>query len=253
MQVIKKYPVISYFVLTFLITWIIWAPSLLGYVTSMFLILPGGFGPMIAAVIVTWVRSGKQGVLSWLKEIFRVKFSFKEYLLAFLTPIGIGLLGFGIYFLLDETPSTEIPSQLWQYPIFLLVIMLIGGGQEEPGWRGFALPHLMNKYSPLISSIIIGVVWSLWHVPPFLTEGTAQYGIPFGWYLLNTTAISVILTKIYLRTKSVVPAMIVHAGLNALGNYAPKSISTVYPYVAIPTILIAVIIGIGMCRKKSDL
>jgi membrane protease YdiL (CAAX protease family) len=113
------------------------------------------------------------------------------------------------------------------------LIFFVGGGQEELGWRGFALPRLLTMYSPVVASIILGLAWSFWHVPLFFSPHAIQNQIPFFWYVLNTIFFSGILTNIHQHNKNVILPMIAHAGLNAIGNYSPASLAQIYPYVTI--------------------
>src|SRR5690606_26340526 len=76
----------------------------------------------------------------------------------------------------------------------LLQSLLLGPVGEEFGWRGLALPLLQRRFSPLWASLILGVVWAIWHVPAFLMSGTVQSAWAFGPFFLGLIAITVILT-----------------------------------------------------------
>jgi membrane protease YdiL (CAAX protease family) len=109
-----------------------------------------------------------------------------------------------------------------EYPLFLGFVLLFGGGLEEPGWRGYLLPTLQETYSPLTTGVLVGVVWAGWHLPLVLIPGTIQHTLPLGLYLLQFVALSVLLTWLTNRSDgSVLPAMLLHAGGNALLNYYP--------------------------------
>lgn len=241
----QKHPALSFFALTYLFSWLCWLPLFLSpeaAANPTILIALGGFGPFIAALILVLVNRGRRDAFEWLKRIFRLKLPAQEYLLALLLPILVGAIGFGIYGIVTGS-RVALPegASLLQYPLIVLVVTLIGGGQEEPGWRGYALPVLLEKRSMLAASVIIGVVWSFWHLPLFFLPEAIQSSIPFGWYILNTIAISTLLTVVYVRMASVLPAMLLHAGMNALGNYAPASLTTVYPYAAVATLIVAAV------------
>jgi membrane protease YdiL (CAAX protease family) len=97
---------------------------------------------------------------------------------------------------------------------FLFILLFIGLG-EEPGWRGFALPELQTKYSPLIASLILAPLWALWHLP--------LIGNEFPWpivpaFLLSIFGGTFVQTWLFNRTKgSVLLAMLFHATVNTVG------------------------------------
>lgn len=98
--------------------------------------------------------------------------------------------------------------------IFDSVIFVVVVG-EELGWRGFALPSLLQKRSAFAASLILGVLWSAWHLPTFLVPGTPQYGKSIIAFVLMTTVYSVLLCWIYLHTAgSVLIATMAHGAMN---------------------------------------
>lgn len=80
-------------------------------------------------------------------------------------------------------------------------IVLIDPGPwgEETGWRGFALPRLLVRFSPVTAAVILGVFWSCWHLPAFLASGLAQSHFNFGWFLVRDVSLSIFMTWIYLN------------------------------------------------------
>jgi membrane protease YdiL (CAAX protease family) len=79
----------------------------------------------------------------------------------------------------------------------LVQSLLLGPMGEEFGWRGLALPLLQRRFSPFWASLILGVVWAVWHAPAFLMSGTPQSGWAFGPFFLGLIAITVILTPLF--------------------------------------------------------
>ncbi len=216
-----------FIVLAYGISWTIWLPLLFLDVNPTLFIVPGGFGPFLSSLVLLLLQG--KSIRNWINRILP-KIKLKWYILSFIIPILIGLATFFIYSTQEEV-NLSLMSPIYAYPLLFLFIFFLGGGQEEPGWRGFLLPELMKEHSAFIASVIVGVVWVLWHSPLFFIPGAPQSGIPFFWYLINTVAISVILTFFYKKTGSVIPSMILHTGLNVLGNYVPfqDGISKVYP------------------------
>jgi len=132
-------------------------------------------------------------------------------------PLVIGGLQYALYLVLggESDFSTANPWNL--YPANLAVIFLLYGGNEEPGWRGFALPALLERFHPLLATLILGVIHSVWHLPLM-----NYYDTTFGWYLFNVIPLTVIFNWLYIKSRrSVIPVMLLHAGTNAIGNYFP--------------------------------
>ena len=95
---------------------------------------------------------------------------------------------------------------------FVIFVLVVG---EELGWRGYALPQLLALWSPLTSSLILGVLWGLWHLPTFFITGMPQYGLPLPAFILLTIEYSVLLTWLFLHTHgSVLIATLCHGAIN---------------------------------------
>jgi membrane protease YdiL (CAAX protease family) len=143
--------------------------------------------------------------------------------LALTIPIAL-LLGAAVIHVVffDGVITPDVLPGILEYPLFLGFIILFGGGLEEPGWRGYLQPALQEAYSPLTSGLVVGVIWAGWHLPLVFIPGTIQHTLPLGLYLLQLVELSILLTWITNRAdRSVLPAILLHAGANALLNYYP--------------------------------
>jgi membrane protease YdiL (CAAX protease family) len=209
---------VLYFALTFVITWSILIPALSAVPEDrqILFIIPAAFGPFLSAVITTWTIKGWAELRRWLRQVFTLRIPVILYLAgAFFLPIGIGVLEYGLYRILGGEPdfSTAIPWYL--YLLYLVPTALLTGGNEEPGWRGFALPALLERFHPVLAAIILGVMHAAWHLPLM-----GQYGTTFGWYLFNLIPLTVMLNWFYLKSrKSAIPVMLLHAGTNVIGSF----------------------------------
>ena len=217
---------VLYFVLTFVITWGILIPTQSAVPEdrqTLFYIL-AAFGPFLSAVITIWMSKGRTALYQWLRQVFRLRIPAILYLAgAFFLPFVIGVLHYGLYGVLggEFDFSTALPWYL--YLINLLLVTLLFGGNEEPGWRGFALPALLERFHPMLAALILGTIHAAWHLPLL-----SQYGTTFGWYLFNLIPLTVVLNWFYLKSrKSVVPVMLLHASTNVIGNLIPTSMIVV--------------------------
>jgi membrane protease YdiL (CAAX protease family) len=209
-----------FFVLTFLISWIFWAPTFLGLQNKYHLpfIILGGFGPFLSSLIVIRINNSHGGVRLWLREILNPRgVVFWILVGVFLLPIGVGGLHYGLYSLLGGRHDFSEAWPWFAYLIALIPTALLTGGNEEPGWRGFALPALVKRFHPVLATLILGVIHSAWHLPFMETYETS-----FGMYLFNLIGLTFIINWLYFKSRrSVIPVMMFHAGTNVIGRFLP--------------------------------
>jgi uncharacterized protein len=126
---------------------------------------------------------------------------------------------------------------------FGLVFLIGGPVGEEFGWRSYAQPALNSKMGWRNASLIIGIIWGLWHLPWFLTAGTAQSHMPFITFLLNIIAGSILFSWLFMQSSgSVIPVLIAHTSLNAFAGIMSiiPTAETGRPYSLVTGILIAI-------------
>ena len=122
--------------------------------------------------------------------------------------------------------QSETSTPWFAYPVVVAQILLLGGGQEEPGWRGFALPRLQRRFGALGASLVLGAIWAAWHVPSFFISGTSQAGIPFVVDAPYVVLLAVVFAWVYNSTGgSVLATMLLHAGLNAIVLWFPADLT----------------------------
>jgi membrane protease YdiL (CAAX protease family) len=150
----------------------------------------------------------------------RWRVGWQWYLVVILGPAVFSLVVAGLYVMLGGSWANAAPPALLQgplllLPIFLGILTLTDGLGEELAWRGFALPRLLTRYNALAASLILGVIWALWHLPLLWTEGGPMYQLPVWLLLLDLTAKAVLFTWVFLHTRgSVLIAMLFHGATN---------------------------------------
>jgi membrane protease YdiL (CAAX protease family) len=168
---------LSYFVFWgplafFQITAISFVDNKMGPAWAIALFMLGGFVPSLTAIALTGIKEGQAGLKQIWRRVLQVRIGWRWYAAA------TGLIVFGstcqisFNFLLGH--SFDFTLFLTQLPSFLPLIV-IGPLSEELGWRGYAQTRLQARLHPLISRVIIGIVWALWHLPLFLIPGTSQH------------------------------------------------------------------------------
>jgi membrane protease YdiL (CAAX protease family) len=189
-----------------------------------------GYGFVVAAVAMTAIVDGRAGGGALLRRFLVWRFGVLWYAGVLLGPVAVDLAGIGIDVLLHGTvPAFDQPFALRivgpslglvvALPLFFLMGVLTNG--EEIGWRGYALPRLQARHSALVASLVIGVVWAVWHVPKFLTLGSAQ-DYPFWIFLLDTVAKAIIYTWVFNNTGgSLLSVTLLHASANSSVLFLP--------------------------------
>lgn len=225
----KSHPALSLFVLAFIL-----GGLPLALVAAKFLPIEfsqlGAISASLAAVILAAMEGGRKSVGELLRRglIWRVGLRWWATAFLYLAPLAAAAVYIG-GLVSGKTFDWSVLSPIYQVLPMLIVLIILAGLGEEFGWRGFLLPRLQRHHNALISSLIIGFFHSLWHVPLFLVEGTAQYGwaqqvglIPsFLGYSAFVIAWAIQLTWFFNNTKgSVLLVAVVHGAGNAwIGGY----------------------------------
>lgn len=215
-------PLTAFFVLTFGLTWLCWSVPALGYrhgVGSALAVL-GGFGPCVAAAIMTRLTGGS--VKSWFRGLFRWRVAARWYAYALGVPIALVVLVTAEFAAVGESLQWSLlDDRLLVYLPSLLIVAAIAGGNEEPGWRGFALPRLQQRLSPIRATLLLGALWAPWHLPLLFAAEGSTHQLPIGGVLvlvaLTMTGIvgyTFAYTYLFNRTRSVLLCIIMHAGFN---------------------------------------
>jgi membrane protease YdiL (CAAX protease family) len=229
-QLIRRHPLVTFFLLAFGITWIVWVPRAAG--------VPVGvvgqlwtWVPAAAALLAAALTGGRDALGELGARLVRWRVGWQWYLVVVLGPAAFSLAVAGIYTLFGGSWSAAAPPALLEgslliLPLFLLILTLTDGLGEELAWRGFALPRLLTRYNALAAALILGAIWGLWHLPLVWTEGATLYQQPVWLFLVDITAKSVLFSWVFLHTRgSVLLAMLLHAATNIFG-VSPNLTST---------------------------
>jgi CAAX protease family protein len=250
-------PVIAFYILAFVITWLGWIPQALygrglsSFNSPLLNFLAGG-GPTLAAVVVILLIKEKGGLKKLFGTLFKLSVSFGWYVFVFGFWSVVTAIVLGIRAIFGQTlPLFSQFEWIELFPIF--GYMLITNVWEEIGWRGFALPRLQSSFSDLKIVFIMGLLWSLWHLPLVLDPTSTMSRVP--WYGLIIWELSsvVIYTWLYEQTRgSLFFVSVFHAMSNTvayvllqLGIYEV----TYLPFVGVTTVFaVAIILAYGKQR-----
>ncbi|MGL5908475.1 MAG: CPBP family glutamic-type intramembrane protease, partial [Phycicoccus sp.] len=174
----RRRPVLTFVLLAYAISWTTWGlgltrpdpPDSLSATEYLPFLVVGSFGPSVAAVLAVALAGGRAAVAELLRSVVRARVGWRPYLVVFfalpLVAVGwMAALGF------ELTDGTEIGPLLVTVvlaaPINAVLGLLGGVGPlgEELGWRGFALPRLVDRHGPWTASFGLGLVWAFWHAP----------------------------------------------------------------------------------------
>jgi uncharacterized protein len=229
-EFLKRHSLIFGIFLMFLLTWPIdlsnagVLPFQVPFVVYIFL----GWGFIFASLIMTWLTLGRQAVITLLQRYLIWRVDWKWYLIAlFLIPI-LSYLAISLNAVFTKTQidySSALAYDIFGPSINVVLIIVpfflfdaIANG-EEMGWRGYVLPRLQTKYSALTASLILGIIWSFWHLPKFVTHWDS---VTFLWFIVDEIAKAILMTWMYNNTKgSLLLVTLFHASFNATGMALP--------------------------------
>jgi membrane protease YdiL (CAAX protease family) len=230
-------PLLAFVVLAYAISWTLWLPTLFG-IGGFVLQAAGAFGPPIAAALVTHWTGASVG--TWFRSLWRWRVPARFYLYAVGLPVALfGSMNVVLALLGEPVHLDRLGGALASWLVAFPVVALVGGGQEEPGWRGFALDRLQARHSPLVATLLLGLVWGLWHLP--------LYGLGFVGPLMFV----VFYTWLYNRTGSVLLCVLLHGSFTpALDGLVLVDDNLTVDLVILTTMLVAAIVLVLLTRGR---
>ncbi|QXE35644.1 CPBP family intramembrane metalloprotease [Streptomyces sp. GMY02] len=229
---LRRRPLTWFFLLAFALSWLAWTPYVLsenglgvwhfaypaiGGTTQLLGVLPGAYlGPIVSALLVTGLTEGRGGLRAWRGRMTKFRVGWRWYLVVLLSvPVALTLATAA---LTGRSPVPPSVAVLAAYLPGLLLQMITTGLAEEPGWREFAMPRMQRRYGPVAATLVVGVLWGVWHLPLFLTE----WG---GWpdvdatkpleFIVTAIAFSFVMTWVFNRSGESMPlVMLLHTSVN---------------------------------------
>lgn len=182
------------------------------------LLVLGGLGPAIGAVIAVRTTPGAGPAAEFQARLLRWRVRGRWYLAAFGLPIAVAALATALGALLDPGYAGEIRLQPWYRFVPLFFVMVLGGGLEEVGWRGLAQPELERRWRRPAAALAVGLIWAAWHLPLFWLPGVGQFGTSFPVFGIGVVGGAGALAWLQGRTASVPLCIVFHATWNAIAE-----------------------------------
>ncbi len=233
-----------FFLTSYAFSWSIWLPvaAMDGGPSALRNLAVGvaAAGPSLAGVVCTGVDEGWSGVRRLLRSLLQWRVAAKWYAVSLAGPITVALMAVGVHRLLigNDAEFRLQATTILLVPIALVVTLFMGPLQEELGWRGYALPRLLRRWSSVRASLVLGVAWACWHLPLYGLDAGGQERAPLVLFLVSVVALSIVYTWLWLSTgRSLLIAVLLHSAINVAGvlllrdagsDFGPVAVATVF-------------------------
>jgi membrane protease YdiL (CAAX protease family) len=217
---------VSFFVASFVVAWGFWGAASVvpAGLARQLLLLLGTFTPGLAALVLAARSPGRNGAAALLERVFdgRIRARWYVFAASYIAVIKLTVAGM-------HRAATGAWPRFGPVPWYLLVAATVWStpfqAGEEIGWRGYALPRLAERIGLGGGSVLLGVVWAVWHLPLFFLFPEADtYGQSFPLFLLQVTALSVAMAWLYSNARgSLLPVMLLHAAVNNTKDIVPSA------------------------------
>ena len=241
-----------FFLLTFAFSWSLWVPIVvIGAEPSALLAIAvgvGAAGPSFAGLLCTARDEGWAGVRRVLRSLVDWRVGARWYALALGCPIAVALVAVAIHRLVvgNDAEFRVETSTILLVPIGLMGGLFIGPLQEELGWRGFALSRLLDRWSSLRASLVLGVAWACWHLPLYAMDAGGQERAPLAVFLASVVALSVLYTWFWVVTGgSLLIALLLHSATNTGAVVLLKDARSDFGPVIVATVLTVVLAAVA--------
>ena len=214
-NVIRRHPLPAFFLLAYAFSW--WPAISYALTGTGPTIL--SCGPFLAAVAVLSLTGGRPGLKALFRSMRKWRVGARWWAVAILAPVVMTAIATALNVAFGAPTPTSEDFGTWTNvlptALIILLVPLFGGAWEEPGWRGYALPRLLAGRSPLTASLVLGVLWAIWHVPVFLVDDQHWSD------LVLVVVVTIVLTWLWENAlRSVLVAMVFHALNNSVsGEY----------------------------------
>lgn len=232
MTVLRRHPLVSFFVLAYAVTWLLWAPLVIAgvpafsesrHIPSPAALPAVAIGVTGTAVFMTALTQGRAGLRRLLQRLTCWDVGLGWYLVALLLIpvcellITAAVTGPGVF-------GALTPSALAVYPLAFFSHFVFGPLFEETGWRGFALPRIQHRFGPMRGSLLLGLLWAGWHfflyVPSWIGGGALVGIVDAGMFVAFTVTVSVLFTWLSNNTRaSLLLVMLLHGSVNGTATY----------------------------------
>jgi membrane protease YdiL (CAAX protease family) len=208
---VRQHRMPAFFALAYLLSWAPWPLAAAGVLPEEISFFPGG--PLLAALVVIALADGRRGYRRLLARLVRWRVGWIWYAVALGLPVALVLVT-GLVTTWFGAPAPDLAGIAWADVALMFVIRLVdvtdGAAGEEPGWRGYALPHLQRRFSPLVAAGVLGVLVAGWHLPLVVLGSLSWVGLP------GTVAITFVYVWLFDHTDgSLLLALLFHASQGA--------------------------------------
>ena len=256
-SLVRRHPLISFFVLTYVVTWTLWAPLVVfrdqipGPLVFVLIVL-GSNVPSVLGVLFVALLRGRSGVRILLGRLLRARIGLRWYLAAVALAVP-ALCAVWISTLLGG-PSPVVVTTISAVVVSFLFSIFPGSAVgEELGWRGFALPRLQARHSALAASLIVGAAWGIYHLPLFLLGSPTRPLALFLPFAIGCVIMSIFYTWMYNGTGgSLLIVVLLHATTNLplTAVYAPLG-ERVVPVFWLLDAMLAIIAAVLIARTGA--
>jgi len=268
---------VLFFVVAFGWSWLLWLPSVVITVTDnrslmywmydvdmsigLGLVAIGGvvstLGPLVAAFAVTGITEGREGVRKLWRRFWDLRLPGAWLLVSLVAPLLLVVvprlivvpLGYPLYLGWAAQPFMVLGWVLNNFT-------RSGGMSEEFGWRGYALPRLQARWSAVVSSIVLGAIWAVWHVPLWFLAGSSQQGTSLWLFLVNQILMSVLYTWVANNARgSILVAVVFHAAANTVAQMFPGSADNLFYWLVLGLTVVVVVLVYGprtLMRRQRE-